>query len=83
VESTLGQAGEDLHKGISTFFGVHIRPIKDLGSITHEHASQEDVDKIHLENGVEEVHQVTDEKNASVPIILMKRFLDVFDQSFA
>lgn len=56
---------------------------KSLKLVCQLHTSQEDVDKIHLENGVEEVHQVTDEENASVPIILMKRFLDVFDQSFA
>jgi len=83
VESTLGQAREDLHKRILTFFRVHIRPIKDLGSITHEHASQEEIDEIHLENGVEEVHQVTNEEYASVPVVLMEGFLDIFDESFA
>ena len=47
------------------------------------HTSQEQVDEIHLENGVEKVHQVTNEEHSGVPVVFVKRLLHIFHQSFA
>ena len=61
VERALGHAREHLHHGVRPVFVLQVDEVDHVGPISHEDSAQEEIDKIHLPDDIDEIEKVAEE----------------------